>query len=409
MLQVEVENHENARDTSVRIGKLCSPHKAIKNKAFTPLVISSSGIGLVYSTLINHQSIIQLNNESNVDDHSILFSKKKILANSNAQKFKTFKHESPKTPENEESTYESLNAINAFIKKNDEEINSLTSTLEINYFYEYTEACIEEIKQIDYSNIRKSKSKFFINEYLQKKKLAIFDLDETLVHCVGKDYDNAQFTINVNISIKKTVKVGINLRPFWKEALDLIKNYYTIVIFTASHESYADAVLNLMDPHNEYFRYRLYRHHCSTVMINNQIRYLKDLEIIQNINLKDMILIDNSVLSFAFQLDNGVPIIPYYNAPTDSELFLLSYYLGAIASYNDLREANRKNINLKDYNSRRCTLNFKRNFKDNNKKKNQSNENQSISLEMKELMSNNFKSSFSTEDKSNRQNRMISL
>ena len=39
--------------------------------------------------------------------------------------------------------------------------------------------------------------------------------------------------------------------------------------------------------------------------------YVKDLRIIANWSLKDIVIVDNAVYSFAFQLDNGIPIIPF--------------------------------------------------------------------------------------------------
>ena len=40
---------------------------------------------------------------------------------------------------------------------------------------------------------------------------------------------------------------------------------------------------------------------------------MKDLQIIANRSLKDMVIVDNAVYSFAFQLDNGIPIVPFYS------------------------------------------------------------------------------------------------
>ena len=53
-----------------------------------------------------------------------------------------------------------------------------------------------------------------INE--KKKKLAIFDLDETLVHCQIKNIEECQFKIEINLPSKKKGKIGINVRPNWK-------------------------------------------------------------------------------------------------------------------------------------------------------------------------------------------------
>ena len=86
-------------------------------------------------------------------------------------------------------------------------------------------------------------------------RIPLFDLDETLVLCTGdiktsnKKY---QHTIDITLPGKNSVRVGINLRPLWKETLDLIKKKYHIVIHTASHQAYADAVLDFMDPEKKY-------------------------------------------------------------------------------------------------------------------------------------------------------------
>ena len=55
--------------------------------------------------------------------------------------------------------------------------------------------------------------------------------------------------------------------------------------------------------------------------------YVKDLRVIRNRELKDMVLVDNSVYSFAYQIDNGIPIISYYDDPRDEELVHLIGYL----------------------------------------------------------------------------------
>jgi CTD small phosphatase-like protein 2 len=38
-------------------------------------------------------------------------------------------------------------------------------------------------------------------------------------------------------------------------------------------------------------------------------------------------LVDNAAYSYAFQLDNGVPIIPYFKGKNDFELKALENYL----------------------------------------------------------------------------------
>ena len=68
-------------------------------------------------------------------------------------------------------------------------------------------------------------------------------------------------------------------------------------VFTASHREYADAVINLIDPDGTLINFRLYREHCFQTVDGI---FIKDLRVIRNRDLKDMILVDNSVYSFGF-------------------------------------------------------------------------------------------------------------
>jgi CTD small phosphatase-like protein 2 len=41
--------------------------------------------------------------------------------------------------------------------------------------------------------------------------------------------------------------------------------------------------------------------------------FIKDLRIIANKHLKDMLIVDNLAHSFGFQIENGIPILEYHN------------------------------------------------------------------------------------------------
>ena len=242
--------------------------------------------------------------------------------------------------------------------KNKKEIIEILSDQEnIDNYYEYMEICFQTLQDINIKEVPKSnyKLKFSFPKEILKKKIALFDLDETLVHCVGeiteKNNMNKEFIntkkVKVLLPNRKEIVIGINIRPHWKESLDKIKNIYNIIIFTASHRAYSDAVLNFLDPENKYFKYRLYRDSCVQYKNDNMNFYVKDLDIFKDkFNLKDIIIIDNSILSFAYHLNNGIPVVPFYDSQTDTELPLLSYYLLSIANYNDLRVANQEHIKL---------------------------------------------------------------
>ena len=224
-------------------------------------------------------------------------------------------------------------------------------------YCEYTLECMDLILNKNKSP-KQQKSKVNFNfpkpkGNRPKKKIALFDLDETLVHCTGDiELKNEQYQHYIEITLpnNKTSKVGINIRPLWRKTLNLIMKSYHIVIFTASHQCYADAVLNFMDPYNKYFKYRLYRNNCSFVDIDGAHFYVKDLDIFDEFyDLKDIIIIDNSVLSFIYHLENGIPIVPYYNEDKDGSLYVVGLYLMHIYKEDDLREANKKFINLESF------------------------------------------------------------
>ena len=217
-----------------------------------------------------------------------------------------------------------------------ETIEVLSDKENIDNYYEYLELCLETLQDININEVPKSKAKINFNfpKENQNKKIALFDLDETLVHCIGEinknncnkvEYKDSH-KIKVILPCKKEVTIGINVRPHWKESLDKIKEKYNIVIFTASHQSYSDAVLNYLDPEDVYFHYRLYRDSCALYKTSDINFYVKDLDIFKdNYNLKDIIIIDNSILSFAYHINNGIPVVPFYDSKQDSELPLLSF------------------------------------------------------------------------------------
>lgn len=75
--------------------------------------------------------------------------------------------------------------------------------------------------------------------------------------------------------------------------------------------------------------------------------HIKDLQIITDRDLEELVIVDNSILSFAFQLDNGVPICSYFAGNQfDQEFEYLQAYLTELYYQTDMRVANRKAFNL---------------------------------------------------------------
>jgi CTD small phosphatase-like protein 2 len=97
-----------------------------------------------------------------------------------------------------------------------------------------------------------------------------------------------------------------------------------IIVFTASHECYASKVLDWIDPTRKLIHHRLFRESCSIV---EDGLHVKDLRVLGNRDLKDVLIIDNAAYSYCFHLKNGVPIIPFYDNAHDRELTYLTSYL----------------------------------------------------------------------------------
>lgn len=88
------------------------------------------------------------------------------------------------------------------------------------------------------------------------KKTLIFDLDETLVHCID-DIENNPYDkkIIVTFPTGEVVEAGINIRPHAYECLKKANQHYQVVVFTASHQSYADAVLDTLEQEFKSMKY----------------------------------------------------------------------------------------------------------------------------------------------------------
>jgi hypothetical protein len=60
------------------------------------------------------------------------------------------------------------------------------------------------------------------------------------------------------------------------------------------------------------------------------------------------VIIDNAIYSFAFQLDNGIPIIPFYDDKEDKILPRITEYLMELKDLDDVRTINRKTFSLQE-------------------------------------------------------------
>ena len=160
-----------------------------------------------------------------------------------------------------------------------------------------------------YSNLKSSSPR--INFKLKSspiKPLTLFlDLDETLMSFVFSKE-------NEGIS---------RIRPYLFQFLNLVKNYYELIIFTAARSDYADPILDVIEgKKGTYFSYRLYRESCS--IINNY--YVKDIGKFGR-DLRKCIIVDNMSQNFRLQKENGILISSFWGEDINDKALL---YLGRI-------------------------------------------------------------------------------
>lgn len=117
------------------------------------------------------------------------------------------------------------------------------------------------------------------------------------------------------------------VRPYLYEFLNQAIIDYEIVIYTAGTKTYADLILDTLDPNKEYFSSRLYRE--STILYKNEV--IKDLSIIKK-DLSKVIFIDNLESNFRLQPDNGVHIKTWTNDIWDKQLLYLAKFIRNIAN-----------------------------------------------------------------------------
>lgn len=102
-------------------------------------------------------------------------------------------------------------------------------------------------------------------------------------------------------------------------------------------------IMDQIDPQRNIFKKRLYRQDC----IDVGDFLVKDLDIFIDREKENMIIVDNSILSFAFDLDNGVPIQSFLgNEDEDKELLFLMSFLEETSCHEDVRKAIRESFKL---------------------------------------------------------------
>ena len=217
------------------------------------------------------------------------------------------------------------------------------------------------------------RNKLYEEEYLlpqkslkfEGKKTLVLDIDETLVHSSFFPFQKNDLILNVNFD-GIFYNIYVLVRPWAEQFIKNISKIFEVITFTASIPGYASPLLDILDK-GKNIQHRLYREHCTFI---NGV-FIKDLKRL-NRNLKDVIIVDNSPLAFAFDSENGLPISSWFDDPADKELINIQPLLEFLANTKDVRKYIKKFVknNIINYEIANKIIKeskIKNNFENNNK------------------------------------------
>ncbi|KAK5116716.1 hypothetical protein LTR62_007390 [Meristemomyces frigidus] len=206
------------------------------------------------------------------------------------------------------------------------------------------------------------------------KKTLIIDLDETLIHSMAKGGRmSTGHMVEVRLSLPShfskpnapnsivPILYYVHERPHCHEFLRKVAKWYTLIVFTASVQEYADPVIDWLERERKYFSGRYYRQHCT---LRNGA-YIKDLAQVEP-DLSRVAILDNSPMSYIFHegesstalaskylpgsfryvfwmkmlmfaSDNAIPIEGWISDPTDHDLLHLIPMLEGLQYVTDVR------------------------------------------------------------------------
>ncbi|KAL5251605.1 hypothetical protein ACHWQZ_G017097 [Mnemiopsis leidyi] len=168
-----------------------------------------------------------------------------------------------------------------------------------------------------------------------RRKVLVLDLDETLVHSQNNNpylirpQSQPDFILRVEIERgKEPVKFYVNKRPHVDYFLDVVRQWYDIVVYTASIEKYGQQVINVLDNKRGIFQRRYFRQHC---VLDSSIhgQYTKDLSMILP-DMSSVFIIDNSPSAYKNYPDNAIAVPTWTKDRSDTWLLNLLPFLDGL-------------------------------------------------------------------------------
>lgn len=220
---------------------------------------------------------------------------------------------------------------------------------------------------------------------VRPKKTLVLDLDETLIHSMSRapaGFSGTHHLVEVKLPHSQFATLySVLKRPHCDEFLETVSQWYNLVVYTASLQAYADPMIDWLERDRKYFGKRLYRDQCAlrpvpspvagpatsaapsaaaTSTANNATSsdsdsstsapiaaaaaakplnfscYVKNLALVEP-DLANVLIIDNSPLSYLDHEANAIGIEGWINDPSDTCLLNLIPFLSALRHATDVR------------------------------------------------------------------------
>lgn len=186
----------------------------------------------------------------------------------------------------------------------------------------------------------------------RKKKTLILDLDETLIHSLSRgsprSFNNSSSLHMIEIKLNNiSTLYYVHKRPYCDFFLKEMSKLYELQIFTASVKEYADPIIDWLESNivdfksptqqqNRVFTKRYYRNDCT---YRPGVGYIKDLSQFfpREEDLRNVIILDNSPVSYALHENNAVMIEGWINDQSDRDLLNLLPMLHSLSICIDVR------------------------------------------------------------------------
>lgn len=152
------------------------------------------------------------------------------------------------------------------------------------------------------------------------RKLAIFDLDETLVHATKEPLGHSPSFEHAPYFIYQ--------RPFLAELLAAIAPVYDVAVWSSASREYVDAVANRIFRTEVDLKFVWAIERCvqRVHVPSNSYVYIKDLRKVQSqgYSVEQITIVDDSPEKIARQPRNHLHVSPYLGMPEDRELLKIA-------------------------------------------------------------------------------------